>query len=55
MPHRHVNASPAGTPPAHPCLPCLGSGNPEKRACALRRLMAEGLLSAVPDKTDRPQ
>lgn len=55
MLNRHVNSSPADIPAGHRCLPCLRGDDPDKRACALRRLMAEGLLSAAADKTDRPQ
>lgn len=28
-------------PPAHRCLPCLRSGDPQKQACALRHLAAD--------------
>ena len=55
MLHRHVNSNPADLLAGHRCLPCLRGDDPDKRACALRRLMAEGLLPAATDKNDRPQ
>ena len=35
-------AQPPADPQAHPCLRCLASDSPARRACAAARLVAEG-------------
>lgn len=56
MPNRTAASDPANMAPAHRCLPCLQSGDPDRRACALRHMMAAG-LEPMPDAApaNRPQ